>query len=68
MSAYEELVEHIRDMMVEGTGDAVDIVALILRTLETVTPEMANDVGLQPIAARAVFLAMLHASPLVPPK
>jgi hypothetical protein len=48
--------------------DVERILAEVLRTLQTVTPEMENDVGLQPIAARAVWLAMLHASPLEPSK
>ena len=46
------------------------VLAEVLRTLETVTPEMseAGDCAFENGYVHEVYSAMLHASPLTPPK
>lgn len=84
MSAYEELVDEVDKMLFNygiypDSADAAarDVIALISRTLETVTPEMADAWREVPILdtaawhsgeqARREWTAMLRASPLTPP-
>ena len=64
MSAYEELVERCDALMPRSTRA---ILAEVLRTLETVTPEMWNAFHDEPYeSAEAKMLAILRASPLTP--
>ena len=81
MSAYEELVDRCLDIGTPETTweeDVTAILAEVLRTLKTVTPEM-SDRGLTELndwdrscgmsgGQDEIYLAMLHASPLEPPK
>jgi hypothetical protein len=63
MSAYEELVAECC-----AYGDESDVRAIlaeVLRTLKTVTPEMWSDVG-EDLGAEGNWLAMLHKSLLEP--
>lgn len=78
MSGYRELRERVADILyVKPAGRYTEcadtILAEVLRTLETVTPEMEESglrqsYGLNTIEALAKdWLAMLRASPLSPP-
>lgn len=67
MSAYEELVE--RCMVIDAKAPITAILAEVLRTLGTVTPEMDKE-GLVLGDQRdhlAIWHAMLRASPITPP-
>ena len=76
MSAYDDL--HDRCMTeITGEDSLIDgvhaVLAEVLRTLETVTPEMFRAWGRAATlrtgdGATRDWLAMLHASPLAPPK
>ena len=77
MSAYEELVE--RCMIAAPSAWDLDtwvrvVLAEVRRTLETATPEMADAAFDSIFTADSeddpveMWLAMLHASPLEPPK
>lgn len=87
MSRYEELVERCNSAITDRNNYSREaalraILAEVLRTLETVTPEMQGaadnaDVlswsseegeGLDSMDLEAAWLAILHASPLMPPK
>lgn len=78
MSAYEELHKRCYDLTIEAGDEDVHIILReVLRTLEAVTPEMVDAWIESPIyagldgdkmAAPEEWLAMLRASPLVPPK
>lgn len=81
MSAYEELVGrcvNAQPFLGQPGYDPADdnmraVLAEVLRTLETVTPEMADAFMKSPIEASKspygsrYWLAMLRASPLTPP-
>ena len=71
MSAYEELLKRCAEAMWTDSqyNGVAAVLAEVLRTLETVTPEMVqawNDD--EESTAHSDWLSMLHASPLEPPK
>lgn len=69
MSAYEELVERCRIHPTDCTeADMRAVLAEVLRTLETVTPEMWDALPPRALDFDEAYLAMLRASPLAPPK
>ena len=73
MSAYEQLVDRccaLRSKHIEKSTEQVIqiIIAEVLRTLATVTPEMEAAVTSgNPEDAEDLWLALLRASPLSPP-
>jgi hypothetical protein len=81
MSAYEELVERCvratwdakdarpaRFSAAARRHDTRVILAEVLRTLETVTPEMWDALPPRALDFDEAYLAMLRASPITPPK
>jgi hypothetical protein len=75
MSAYEELVEWVADVLREMPECSYDMAARmalaeVRRRLKTVTPEMTKSAFDQMVPAHDAYAAwqsMLRASPLTPP-
>ena len=70
MSAYEELRERCHSLSLNEAWSmrVVEVIlAEVFRTLKTVTPEM-DDAAKFHNSQHENWLAILHASPLVPPK
>lgn len=72
MSAHDELVERCNDIAIQYDGNPSTVSAFILsevlRTLQTVTPEMrADGQAAYDSGPLTVYRTMLAASPLTPP-
>lgn len=73
MSDYEELVERCAHKVTHHHADTSEgfarlVLAEVLRTLETMTPEMWDALPPRALDFDEAYLAMLRASPLAPPK